>query len=263
MDFIDTHSHLYDEAFDEDLEIVVERAKATGVKKIIFPGIDSSCHEKMVSISKKLEGFALPCIGLHPTSIDNSYREELDFVYREIEQGKFYAIGEIGIDCYWSTEFIEAQRVAFREQLILAARKDLPVIIHSRNATDEIFSVMDQVLEDIKPFGGKLRGTFHAFSGSYETYLRFAKYGDFYVGIGGVLTYKNAGIASVIEKIPLERIILETDSPWLTPAPHRGKRNESSYVKIIAENIARIKQLPLEEVASITTENAKKLFRID
>lgn len=263
MDFIDTHSHLYDEAFDEDIEAVVERAKAAGVKQCIFPGIDSGCYDKMISLSKKLEGFALPGIGLHPTSIDESYRKELDFVYEKIEQEKFYAIGEIGMDCYWSTEFIDAQRIAFKEQLILAAKKDLPVIIHSRNATEEIFSVMDETLEEIKSFNGVLRGTFHAYSGSYETYLRLAKYGDFYVGIGGVLTYKNAGIASVIEKIPLERIILETDSPWLTPAPYRGKRNESSYVAIIAENIARIKQVPVEEVALVTTNNAKKLFRLD
>ena len=228
MKFIDTHAHLYDEAFDGDFDETIARIKGNGVVKCIFPAIDSTTFARQ--------------------------REELDFVFQEVERGGYVAIGEIGMDGYWSKEFLPQQKEVFAWQLKLAYRKGLPVIIHAREATDEIFQVLDSL-------GGEVpRGVFHAFSGSWETYQRICGYGNFMVGIGGVATYKNAGVAKTLEKIPLERIVLETDSPYLTPVPFRGKRNESSYLVYIAEKISQIKGCTLEEVADATVANAIKMF---
>jgi TatD DNase family protein len=193
-------------------------------------------------------------MGLHPTSVGEDWEKELQFVFDQVENGGYVAIGEIGMDGYWSKEFIGQQKEVFAQQLKLAYRKGLPVIIHAREATDEIFEVLDSLKGEVP------KGVFHAFSGSYETYGRICSYGDFMVGIGGVVTYKNAGVAKSVEKIPLDRIILETDSPYLTPVPMRGKRNDSSYLVYIAEKIAQVKGITLEEVAEATTANAFKMF---
>ena len=254
--FIDTHTHLYDKAFDSDITNVVERAKIAGVKKVILPGIDSNTHSKLLKLAEKFPDYTLPAIGVHPTSIDLNYEKELEFVYDNIESLPYCAIGEIGIDKYWSKEFISQQKIAFEQQLILSAKKNLPVIIHSREATEDIFDVLERVKSH------NIRGVFHAFSGSIESFKKLDNFGEFMVGIGGVLTYKNASIAKVIESIPLNRIVLETDAPWLTPAPYRGKRNESSYIPIIAAEIAKIKGCSVAEVAEQTTINATKLFNI-
>ena len=254
IQFVDTHAHLYDEAFDNDFDETIARIKENGVIKCIFPGIDSTTYERQTVAAAKCGNFVAQAMGLHPTSVGENWKEELDFVFEKVENGGYVAIGEIGMDGYWSKGFIVEQKEVFSEQLKLAFRKKLPVIIHAREATEEIFEVLDSLN------GAVPRGVFHAFSGSYETYSRIASYGDFMVGIGGVVTYKNAGVAKSVEKIPLERILLETDSPYLTPVPFRGKRNESSYLVHIAQKIAEIKGCTLEDVAAATTANAYKMF---
>ena len=251
---IDTHSHIYDEAYAEDFEAVVARAREAGVVKIVTPGIDSSCHEAMVAVADALPDFAYPAIGLHPTEIRENWREELKFVFDHVNDRPWVAIGEIGMDLYWSKEYLEEQKKAFCAQLNLAYEKDLPVIIHAREATEEIF-------ECIKKVAKPLRGVFHAFTGSYETYCRIKAAGDFKVGIGGVVTFKNAHVATALERIPLEDVLLETDAPYLTPVPYRARRNESSYVRFVAEKIAQIKGVEFAAVDAATTNNAEILFQ--
>lgn len=256
MEFIDTHSHLYDEAFSSEEDIAVTRAVEAGVTKMILPDIDASTREAMFTLAERHPDTLFPTLGLHPTSVSQNWKEELDAVEKSLGNHKIWAIGEVGIDCYWSKEFLEQQKEVFRVQLEIAHKSDLPVIIHSRESTELIINI----LRDYKHL--PLRGVFHAYSGSVETFHELEKLGDWYIGIGGVLTYKKASIAETVKNIPLERILLETDSPYLTPVPHRGKRNESSYIPHIAEKLALQKGIDIAEVAKVTTENAKRLFRI-
>jgi TatD DNase family protein len=256
VEYIDTHSHLYDEAFSSEEDLAVERAVNAGVTKMIVPDIDSSTRQVMFDLAERHPGTLFPTLGLHPTSVAANWRDEMDAVEKALPEHKIWAIGEIGIDCYWSKEFLEQQKEAFRIQLEMAEKLDLPVIIHSRESTELIINV----LKDYKTHN--LRGVFHAYSGSTETYRELQRLGDWYIGIGGVLTYKKASIAETVKEIPLERILLETDSPYLTPVPHRGKRNESSYIPHIAEKLAIQKGISIEEVARTTTENAIRLFRL-
>ncbi len=254
IQFIDTHAHLYDEAFDGDFDEVIGKIKKDGVVKCIFPAIDSTTFDRQQEAALKCGDFIAQGMGLHPTSVGENWREELDFVLEKVSQNSYVAIGEIGLDGYWSREFMEQQKEVFRRQLALAHKLDLPVIIHVREATEETFQVLDSL-------GGEIpRGVFHAFSGSVESWERIKGYGKFMVGIGGVVTYKKAGIAKTLEQIPLEYILLETDSPYLTPVPFRGKRNDSGNLVYIAEKIAQIKGCTLEEVAEVTTANAKRMF---
>lgn len=262
MRFTDTHTHLYDEAFAGEEDKAVGRALEAGVTKMVLPDIDSKTREAMFALADRHEGVLFPCIGLHPTSIDGSWENEMTEMERflrdnAISKGrKIHAVGEIGMDCYWSKEFIRQQQEALRIQLELAAKLDLPVIIHSRESTELIINILKET--------GHLgtRGVFHAYSGSIETFRELDRLGDWYIGIGGVLTYKKASIAETARHIPLERILLETDSPYLTPVPFRGKRNESSYIPHIASRLAELKETDVEEIASATTENAQKLFGI-
>ena len=257
MRFIDTHVHLYDEAFDADFDETLLRIKEAGVECCIFPAIDMENYARQSEAAKKCGGFAYEAIGVHPTSVGANWRVELDFVKEKLAEGSRYvAVGEIGVDGYWSKEFLNEQKEVFREQLLLANEYGLPVIVHVRDAIEEVFQVLDSL------DGVPVRGVFHAFSGSYETYCRLKKYGDIKIGIGGVVTYKNAGVAKVIERVPLEDIVLETDAPWLTPVPYRGKRNESTYLQIIAEKVAQIKGCDVETVAEVTTANAIALFNL-
>jgi TatD DNase family protein len=256
VEYIDTHSHLYDEAFSSEEDLAVERAVNAGVTKMIVPDIDSSTRQVMFDLAERHPGTLFPTLGLHPTSVAANWRDEMDAVEKALPEHKIWAIGEIGIDCYWSKEFLEQQKEAFRIQLEMAEKLDLPVIIHSRESTELIINV----LKDYKTHN--LRGVFHAYSGSTETYRELQRLGDWYIGIGGVLTYKKASIAETVKGIPLERILLETDSPYLTPVPHRGKRNESSYIPHIAEKLAIQKGISIEEVARTTTANAIRLFRL-
>ena len=255
MHFIDTHTHLYDEAFLGEDDLAVVRAVEAGVTKMILPDIDSQTREAMLALAERHEGTLFPCIGLHPTSVDTGWQNEMLQVEKHLDR-KIYAIGEIGMDCYWSKEFIREQEEVLRIQLEIAARMNLPAIIHSRDSTELLINI----LKDYAHLG--LRGVFHAFSGSLETFRELQRTGNWYIGIGGVLTYKKASIAETVKQIPLERILLETDSPYLTPVPFRGKRNESSYIPYIADRLAELSGHSLEEVAHTTTENAQKLFGI-
>lgn len=255
---VDTHTHLYDGDFNGDFESVIQRAREAGVFKCIMPAIDISSYEEMVRTEERLPGFAYATIGLHPTSVKGDWEAELKFVRENLAGRSFCAVGEIGLDGYWSREFMEEQKVVFYEQAVMAASADLPIIVHLREATDDMY----QVLERLKSAGVRPKGVFHAFSGSYETYERINKYGDFLVGIGGVVTYKKATVADVVARLPLERILLETDSPWLSPVPYRGKRNEPSYLREIVAKIALLKGCDAERVECVTTENALKLFNI-
>ena len=255
MEFIDTHSHLYDEAFAGEEDAAVARAREAGVNQIIFPDIDSQSREAMFAFADRHPGVIFPCLGLHPTSVNASWKEELTLVESHLDK-KIWAIGEIGLDCYWSKEFLKEQQEVMRIQLEFAAKKNLPVIIHSRESTELIINILKEC-KHLNP-----KGVFHAFSGSIETYRDIKKLGDWYIGIGGVLTYKKASIAETVKDIPLERSILETDSTYLTPLPFRGKRNESGYIPYIADRLAEILSKDISEIADITTENARKLFVI-
>ena len=255
MEFIDTHSHLYDEAFAGEEDLALQRAVDAGVTKLIFPDIDSQSRASMFAFADRHPDNIFPCLGLHPTSVNADWEQEMMEVEKHLDR-KIAAIGEVGIDCYWSKEFLDQQKEVFRIQLEMASRLDLPVIIHSRESTELIINI----LKENKHLGS--RGVFHAYSGSKETFRELEKLGDWYIGIGGVLTYKKASIAETVKEIPLERILLETDSPYLTPVPFRGKRNESSYVPFIAQKLSELTGRDIQEIAGTTTTNAQKLFKI-
>ena len=255
MEFIDTHSHLYDEAFAGEEDAAVSRALEAGVGRIVFPDIDSQTREAMFGFADRHPGVIYPCLGLHPTSVGADWQKELSGMESYMSR-RIWAIGEIGMDCYWSKDFLSEQQEVLRIQLEMAAKADLPVIIHSRESTELIINI----LKECRHLG--IRGVFHAFSGSVETFRELDRLGDWYVGIGGVLTYRKASIAETARKIPMDRILLETDSPYLTPVPFRGKRNESSYIPHIAEKLSELTERPLEEIAETTTSNARKLFGI-
>lgn len=252
---IDTHCHLYDEAFSGEEDAAVERAVEAGVTKLVLPDIDSRSREAMFALAGRHPGVAFPCLGLHPTEVNAGWKREIESLEGWMDR-KIYAIGEIGLDFYWSKEFAEEQVEALEMQLQLASRLDLPVIIHNREATEAIISVIR------KHNINNIRGVFHAFTGSIETFREIQKLGDWYVGIGGVVTFKKASIGETVKDIPLDRILLETDCPYLTPVPHRGERNESSYIPFIAQKIALQQGISVEEVDAVTTENARKLFGI-
>ena len=255
MQFIDTHSHLYDEAYGGEEDLALERAIYAGVDRIITPDIDSQTRQAMFALTDRHPSHLFPALGLHPTSVNSGWKREIEAI-EEYKDRKVWAIGEVGIDCYWSKEHIEEQKEVLRIMLRTAHEMSLPVIMHSRDAGDIILNVLKECRHL------DLRGVFHAFSGSIETYREIQKLGDWSAGIGGVLTFKKASIAETVKDIPLERILLETDAPYLTPAPHRGTRNESSYIPLIAQKLADIKGISIEEVAEKTTANAEKLFGI-
>lgn len=252
--FIDTHSHLYSEEFDSDIEEVITRAKESGLGKIVLPDIDSTCRNKMLDLSASHPDYLYPLIGLHPTSVKENYKEELKKIEQLLEKGKFWGIGETGIDLYWDQTFRDQQIEAFSFHIELALKHDLPLIIHARESLNEIFSVLDNYKDE------KLTGIFHCFSGNEEEASRAIEKG-FFLGIGGILTFKNSNLRDLIKKIRLENIVLETDSPYLAPVPYRGKRNESAYLIKVAEKLAEIHNVSLKTIESVTTENATKIFR--
>ena len=255
MEFIDTHCHFNDEVYNDDREQVIARAIEAGVTKMLQADIDSSERQSMLDLCAQHPGVLYPMLGLYPGSVEENWQEELDKIFEQAKSPeRFVAIGEIGLDYHFSTEFKEQQKDALKAQLELAAKLDLPVNIHLRDATDDFFSVLDSCR------GLGLRGNLHAFSGSAETAARIRKYGDWSVGIGGVLTFKKAGIAEAVKSIPIEMILLETDAPYLAPTPLRGTRNESSYIPIIAGKLAELKQISVQDVAHATTLNALNLF---
>jgi len=255
-EYIDTHSHLYLPEFDADREVTVETAIYRGVKRILLPNIDSTSIDPMNRLAEQFPGVCYPMMGLHPTSVKDNYMEELDRVEKELSLRNYCAIGEIGIDLYWDKSHLKQQNIAFSAQLDLALIHGLPVVIHARESFGEIL----EILNGYRNKG--LRGVFHAFTGTAEIALDVISRG-FLLGIGGIITYKKSFLPDVIRETDLSHIILETDSPYLTPVPFRGKRNESSNIPYIAEAIGKIKDITLEEVARITTANACNLFQLD
>lgn len=253
MKLTDTHCHLYSAEFAGDIKEVIERAEKEQVGRFYLPAIDSSTHDNMLLLEEQYPGKCRAMMGLHPCSVNGGYIHELKMVEDWLTKRKFVAIGEIGLDFYWDKTFTAEQYTAFRQQIELALQYQLPIVIHTRNAMAETINV-------VKEYAGRgLKGIFHCFGGTQEDAAAIISMG-FYLGIGGVLTYKNAGLAQVLEKIDLQHLVLETDAPYLTPVPFRGKRNESSYLKYVAEKIAEIKKCTVEEVAEVTTANAKKIF---
>ena len=241
------------EEFKNDIEIVIERAENIGIEKFYLPAIDSTTADTMFQLENRFPGKCVAMMGLHPCSVGENYEAELEFVESCLNKRKFAAVGEIGLDYYWDKTFMIQQQYVFRRQLNVALHHDLPVVIHTRNA-------MQETIEMVKEFVPKgIRGIFHCFSGSYESAKEIINAG-FYLGIGGVLTYKNAGLAEVLAKIDLQHLVLETDAPYLSPVPFRGKRNESSYLKYIIAKLAEVKNCSVDDVAAITTSNAEKIF---
>ena len=255
MEFIDTHTHTYDEAFAGCEDEVIARALAAGVSVQLQADVDSRERDRMFALVEQHPGVLRPMLGLYPGSVRKGWQAEIDELERWRGRG-IVAIGEIGLDYHYGAQWKAEQKEAFRVQLELAAAWDLPVNIHLREATEDFFAI----LTDCRHL--HLRGNLHAFSGSAETFARLRPLGDWYVGIGGVVTFKKAGIAEAVKTIPLERILLETDAPYLTPGPHRGERNESAYIPLIADVLARQKGIDVEEVAAVTTQNAKRLFAL-
>lgn len=255
MEFVDTHTHNYDEAYEGCEDEVISRALAAGVTKLLQADVDSKERDRMFALTERYPGTLFPMLGLYPGSVDSHWKEEIDALLPYRKRG-IVAVGEIGLDYHYNLEYRDEQKEAFRVQLELAHEWDLPVNIHLREATEDFFAI----IKDCAHL--HLRGNLHAFSGSAETFRRLSGYGDWYVGIGGVLTFRKASIAEDIKRIPLERILLETDSPYLTPTPHRGERNESSYIPLIAGFLAERKCISIEEVADVTTHNAKTLFNL-
>ena len=266
MKLIDTHSHLYAEEFDGDRAEAVARAMEVGVEALLLPAIDSESHGRLFDLVGQYPKYCIPMMGLHPTSVNDNpqWRQELRLVEELLAEPpagvKFCAVGEIGLDYYWSQDFVSEQREAFVEQCRLAARLDMPVAIHTRAAWDDMCEILEAESERARGLGKRLRGVLHAFSEGVECYRRLKACGDFLFGIGGVVTFKKAALADVVAQMELEDIVLETDCPYLTPVPHRGERNESAYVAHVCEKVAQLKGISAEEVAEVTSHNARRVF---
>ncbi len=254
LEFVDTHCHLYLPEFKNDLSAVLQRAKSSGISRFYLPAIDSSTLEDMLALEQLFPQECIPMMGLHPCSVNENLQQELDLIEEMLSKRKFVAIGEIGLDFHWDLTHKDKQYEAFNFQMELALKYQLPIVIHSRNA-------MRECIDAVKPFAARgLRGIFHCFGDSLTLANEIIEM-NFYLGIGGVITYKKSGLADVIKDVSLNHIVLETDAPYLTPVPFRGKRNESSYIKYVADKIAEVKQLSLEQIAEITTANAERIFR--
>lgn len=252
---IDTHSHIYSTDFIHDLDEVIQRAYSNDVRKIILPNIDSSSVKNLIDLTDTYPHICIPLMGLHPTSVNQDYQEELQVVEYWLKKRKFYGIGEIGIDLYWDQSFLEEQIHAFRFQLDLARQNKLPVVIHVRDSFDEVYSILEDMKDE------NLNGVFHSFTGTMEQAQKVIDLG-FKIGVNGIVTFKKSGLDQIIKEISPEHLLLETDSPYLTPTPFRGKRNESSYLTYIAQRVADLHHLTVGEIARITTENARRLFQI-
>ncbi|WP_298237632.1 TatD family hydrolase [uncultured Algibacter sp.] len=255
MIITDTHTHLYSEAFDEDREIIINRAIEKGVSRFFIPAIDSTYTESMLQLENDYPENMFLMMGLHPTHVKDNYMDELNHVENMLTKHKFYAIGEIGIDLYWDRSTLEIQKKAFKTQIQLAKKYKLPIAIHCREAFDEIFEVLETEKSD------NLFGIFHCFTGTLEQAHKAISY-NMKLGIGGVATFKNGKIDKFLNHIDLKHIVLETDSPYLSPVPYRGKRNESSYIINVLEKLASIYNMSVVDIASITTNNSKDVFNV-
>lgn len=255
MRYIDTHTHLYDEQLMTEEQAMIQRALDAGVTKMYMPNCDSTTTDGMLYLADKYPQHCLPMMGLHPVYVKDNYKEELDIIAEWLAKRKFAAIGEIGLDKYWDLTHLDQQKEAFATQIHMALQYDLPIIIHSREATQDCIDIVRQKQNS------KLTGIFHCFSGTLEEAQQVIELG-LHLGIGGVVTFKKSTLQSIVKEIGLEHIVLETDAPYLAPVPYRGKRNESSYIPLVAQQVADIKEISIEEVARVTTATAEKIFRI-
>ena len=255
MILTDTHTHLYSKEFDADREEMIKKAIEKGINRFFIPAIDSLHTSSMYDLETQFPDNIFLMMGLHPTSVKKNFEEELQHIEEQFNKRDFFAVGEIGIDLYWDKTLLKEQQIAFKSQIQLAKSKNLPIVIHCRDAFDEVF----EVLESEK--GDDLFGIFHCFTGNKEQALKALSY-NMKLGIGGVVTFKNGGLDKFLAEIPIEHIVLETDAPYLAPAPFRGKRNESAHIQIIAEKVAALYGIDLEEVAAITTKNSKDIFGV-
>jgi TatD DNase family protein len=255
MKLIDTHSHIYLPEYEADIQKVIINAQDVGVELIILPAIDSTHFFRLQDIVSRYEGYCLPLMGVHPSSINRNYVNELDFAYQNLLNGQYVGIGECGIDLYWDKSFVKEQIIAFETQVSWALEFDLPIIIHQRESFEEIFHVLNNFKEK------KPKGIFHCYSGDIKT-AEICIEMEFLLGIGGVVSFKKSMMAEVVKEIPLKYLVLETDAPYLAPVPYRGKRNEPAYIQLIANHIAHILNIEIEEVAAITSANAKNLFKL-
>ena len=256
MNLVDTHTHLYSKEFDLDRNQLIENAINSGISNFFMPNIDSDSIPLMFQVEKQYPNNCFAMMGLHPCSVDENYQKELITIKHWLTKRKFVAIGEIGIDLYWDKTFLTQQQDAFRTQIQLAQHYNLPYVIHARNSFDEVMEIVEEFKENSP------KAIFHCFSGSVEEARRVIASGDFKLGIGGVVTFKNSGLDKVVEAIDLKHLVLETDAPYLAPTPHRGKRNEPLYLHSIANKIAEIKNISIEEVAKVTSQNAKEIFGV-
>lgn len=257
MKLIDTHTHIYSSQFDEDRDAVVKNAISNGVEKLLLPNISSKYSEDLLNLCQKFPENCFPMMGLHPCDVTkDNFDEEIHHVENELNKNKYIAIGEIGIDLYWDKSTIDIQKKAFIHQINLAKQYNIPIVIHVRESFDEAFRIVESLNDNM------LTGVFHCFTGDEKDAKKIIDLNGFYLGIGGVLTFKNSGLDHTIKNINLKHLLLETDSPYLAPTPYRGKRNESKYLLNIAKKIAEIHHVSLEEVAKITTKNAYNLFNL-
>ncbi len=257
MQFIDTHSHLYSSQFDEDRTTIVKNAIDAGVTTMLLPNISSNYTKGMLALCNEFPNNCFPMMGLHPCDVSvENFDAEIKHVEQELESGKYIGVGEIGLDLYWDKSTLEIQKKAFIHQVNLAKKHKLPIAIHVRDSFTEAIEIIEMLNDK------NLRGVFHCFTGDKNDAERIIKLNGFYLGIGGVLTFKNSGLDKTIKGVDMKHLILETDAPYLTPAPNRGKRNESKYLVNIAEKLAETHNITLSEVAKITTDNAKNLFKI-
>ena len=257
MNFIDTHTHLFLNQFKDDIDDVIDIAIRSGITKMFLPNINSETTDSMLQLCEKYPENCFAMMGLHPCDVKKETMEkELLHVEEMLEKEKFISVGEIGLDLYWDKTTLEIQKMAFEFQIELAKKHKLPIVIHVRDSFLEAIEIVEKLNDE------NLSGVFHCFTGNVDDSKRITDLGNFYLGIGGVLTFKNSGVDKTIEKIDMKHLILETDSPYLAPTPYRGKRNESKYIVNIAEKLSEIKGLEIEEVAKITTENALNLFKI-
>jgi TatD DNase family protein len=256
MHLIDTHTHLYSDAFADDRTEMVDRAIRSGVNTLLLPNIDIDSIESMHELCRAYPEICLPMMGLHPGSVKEDWEQQLEIIHKWLFSEKYIAVGEIGMDLYWDKTFQKEQEEVFRRQIQWAKELKLPIVIHARDAFDEIFHVVDELHDN------DLSGVFHCFTGSLEEAMKIKDYGTFKIGLGGVLTFKKSGLDEVVKDIPMELLVLETDSPYLAPAPHRGKRNESSYLNLVADKLAEVKMMRVEEIAAVTTKNARELFNL-
>ena len=251
--FIDTHTHLYSEEFNEDRFTCIKQAISNGVSRFYMPNVDSESIDGMLALEAQFPEHCFPMMGLHPCSVNGNYEKELEIVKKWLDKRRFKAIGEIGIDLYWDKTFIKEQEVVFKQQIDWALEFKYPIVIHCRNAFDEIYAILSM-------YSSLPKGIFHCFSGNLDQAKQILSLGNFKLGIGGVVTFKNSGLDKIVEQLDINDLVLETDAPYLAPVPHRGKRNESNYLPLVAQKLALLKNITIEEIAQITSNNALKLF---